>query len=164
MRIDASYFPRKFDGETTEEGEEFPYGGFGSCRSYICCRNNWFWRGESQSHVAAEEMARIQTSGQRPASGWAQAGSMRPATKMGDLDFQVSRFFISRRIARSILGNREFFFAGVHLGFQSGDDGRMHLGYARFGQIQRGADFLHGHFFVVIQHNNKTLGTAEAFC
>ena len=50
-----------------------------------------------------------------------------------------------------------------HLGFQSRQDGRVHLADAAFGEIKREADFFHGHFFVVVQNENQTLGAAETF-
>ena len=38
----------------------------------------------------------------------------------------------------------------------------MHLGYSRFGQIERGADFLHRHLFVVIQDDDQPFGAGQA--
>jgi len=52
--------------------------------------------------------------------------------------------------AGGVLLDGEFLLAGVHLSLETGHDGRVHLGDARFGQIQRCANFFHRHLFVII--------------
>src|SRR5262245_28707424 len=51
--------------------------------------------------------------------------------------------------------------AVLHLGLQAGEDGAVHLADARFGEIERGADFLHRHALVVVQDDDQSLGPAE---
>ena len=59
------------------------------------------------------------------------------------------------------LGDELFVLVG-HLRLEAGDDRRVHLADARFGEIERGADFLHRHFFVVVQDEDEPLGAGEA--
>src|SRR5207249_6011225 len=56
----------------------------------------------------------------------------------------------------------EFLFAVGHLGFESGEDARVHLADARFGEVQCRADFFHRHLFEVVEDDDEALRAGQA--
>ena len=50
----------------------------------------------------------------------------------------------------------------VEVALEAFQNAGVHLADAAFGQVQRVADLLHGHFFEVIQDDDQALGPAQA--
>ena len=86
----------------------------------------------------------------------------------GGLARKKASHFCARLCVPSVIAKRllfvgeEFLVFVGHLGFETHDDAAVHLADAGFGEVEGGADFLHGHFFVVVEDEDQAFGAGQA--